>query len=143
MSTTDSRFDTVNSTPSYRPGVERFFLVGVSGVASGLEFALDRSETLIGRSTACDICLSDERVSRRHVSLTLVPDPVRPTRSYVLLEDLGSRNGVRVGSYLVGSTLLEGGEKLVVGGSVFRVERRDELDRAHHARQRALLSVEA
>jgi diguanylate cyclase (GGDEF)-like protein len=142
MSASELVLETVRGEASYRPGLDHFFLVGLSGIATGLEFALEQPVTVIGRSTGCDVCLTDVQVSRRHVSLTVVPDPVRPGRSFVLVEDLNSRNGVRVAGYRVGSTLLEGGEKVLIGGSVFRLDRRDDFDLAQSARMHAMATLD-
>jgi diguanylate cyclase (GGDEF)-like protein len=142
MSASEMVLETVRGEASYHPGLDRFVLVGLSGVATGLEFSLEQPVTIIGRSTGCDICLTDVQVSRRHVSLTVVPDPVRRGRSFVLVEDLNSRNGVRVAGYRVGSTLLEGGEKVLIGGSVFRLDRRDDFDLAQSARMHAMATLD-
>ena len=50
----------------------------------------------LGRSGGCDVCISDDQASRRHVELSLVHDPVQPERSVVLIQDLGSRNGTLI-----------------------------------------------
>ncbi len=48
----------------------------------------DRGDVLIGRSERADVCIDDPLISRRHVVLHIGPK--------ILLEDLGSANGVRV-----------------------------------------------
>lgn len=134
----DSRVETVNKLASYHPGSERFVLVGLAGPAAGIEYGVDKPKTIIGRSTTADICLTDDQVSRRHVELTLVPDPIQAGRALVVVQDLQSRNGVRVNGRPISKTLLDGGEKVLIGRSVFRLDRRDDFDLAHGARQRAL-----
>jgi DNA-binding NtrC family response regulator len=71
-------------------------------------------EIVIGTGAACDLVLSDERVSRRHLA-------VRRRRDAIEAEDLGSRNGTRLaGSKLVrGEVLL--GASLVIGKTTVRV----------------------
>ena len=134
----DSKLETVQTHLPYNPGVERFVLVGLAGPAAGVEYVLDKRTTTVGRSTSCDICLTDDQVSRRHVELSIVPDPIESTRPFVMIQDLKSRNGIRVNGWALESTLLEGGEKILVGRSVFRLERRDDFDLAHGARVREL-----
>lgn len=43
-----------------------FQLVGKSGHAKGVHWSLESPSTLVGRSSDCDVVLSDETVSRRH-----------------------------------------------------------------------------
>src|SRR5438105_4344454 len=74
-------------------GVEATFaLVVVEGPDANLAFVIDSSHpsaVLIGQSTACEIRLSDPRVSRRHASVELVGTRLRIT-------DLDSTNGTFV-----------------------------------------------
>jgi diguanylate cyclase (GGDEF)-like protein len=121
----------------YQPGAERFVLVGLSGPAAGLEFTLGSDATIIGRSRKCAIRIADDEVSRQHVRFTLVPDGQNPGRALVLIEDLGSHNGMQVNGQIVDRAVLDGGEKILVGRSVLRVDRRDEIDVAHDAQLRA------
>src|SRR5690349_2661094 len=80
-------FDTqVQDEASFRIGEDQFVLVGLRGAAAALEYTVTKGTTALGRSTDCDICLTDGRVSRQHARLTLVMDPYEPTRSVVLIE---------------------------------------------------------
>src|ERR1700722_10381826 len=68
----------------------------------GLSFYLEPGKTLlIGRSHDADICIDEPSVSRRHLRLEVGAD--------VVAEDLGSANGVRVGSQT-----LKPGERMVI-----------------------------
>jgi two-component system, cell cycle response regulator len=125
------------TAPGYEPGPQRFVLVGLSGPADGQEIELDHSQTVIGRSSTCELQILDEHLSRRHLRLTLVPDERRRSRAVVLLEDLESRNGVHVDGQRITQVVLTGGEKILIGRSVLRLDRRDNLDIAHAAVQRA------
>ena len=139
---TDSRLDTVRGEVSYRPGRDRFVLVGLAGPAMGMEYPLDKPTVTLGRSASCDVCISDDQASRRHVELSLVRDPVQPERSFVLIQDLGSRNGIRINGAHLTCTLLDGGEKILLGRSVFRLDRRDDFDVAHLDRVRRLQAID-
>ncbi|TNF61372.1 MAG: FHA domain-containing protein, partial [Deltaproteobacteria bacterium] len=66
------------------PGVPRFRLRYQS---TNLEMPL--GEFSIGRSSSCNLALADGLVSRKHAVLHVGPDAV-------VVEDLGSRNGVAV-----------------------------------------------
>lgn len=69
----------------------RWFLKVVSGPNSGAEFALQTGATyILGKDPhLCDIIFQDLSVSRQHARLTT-------TEAGVLIEDLGSRNGVLI-----------------------------------------------
>jgi len=138
----DSRLETIRNEVSYQPGHDRFVLVGLAGPAMGMEYPIEQTSITIGRSASCDVCISDDHASRRHVQLSLVQDPVQPERCFVLVQDLQSRNGVRINGASVSSTLLDGGEKILVGRTVFRLDRRDDFDIAHLDRLRALTAID-
>jgi len=53
------------------------------------DFELTEGEVVIGRSASCQLSLDDPLVSRSHAKLTVTVDAVA-------VEDMGSRNGVRV-----------------------------------------------
>lgn len=63
----------------------------------------------MGRSSKCSLCLSDELVSRRHAVLHVEP-------TAVVIEDLGSRNGVVVnGAAIEGRCRLTHMDRIYVG----------------------------
>jgi len=73
------------------------------------EFALTQGEFILGRAATCQLSLDDPLVSRHHARL-------RVTSDAVVLEDLGSRNGVRVnGERLQGARQLEHGDQVLIG----------------------------
>jgi pSer/pThr/pTyr-binding forkhead associated (FHA) protein len=73
------------------------------------DFELSEGHFTIGRSTNCQLSLDDPLVSRLHARLSVTPEGV-------LVEDLGSRNGVRVnGDKLDQPRLLEHGDKVAIG----------------------------
>jgi hypothetical protein len=61
------------------------------------EIDLAPAVTVIGRSAACQITIDDPLVSREHARITVDGDKVT-------VEDLGSRNGVQVGSRAISGT---------------------------------------
>ncbi len=90
---------------------------------SRLRYALPAvGEITIGRSSANDIQLRTQFVSRQHARL-------RTDHQGCTLEDLGSRNGVLVNGQLVRSRQLHDGDELVFGESRFRYEARDDDER--------------
>ncbi|MFW5920825.1 MAG: FHA domain-containing protein, partial [Polyangiales bacterium] len=63
----------------------------------------------VGRNTACDLVLNDGMVSRHHASL-------RADGGTLVIEDAGSRNGVRVnGMKAVGPRTLAHGDHVTIG----------------------------
>ena len=81
-------------------------------LVSGQSFVLVAGENLIGRDPGATVCLDYAGVSRRHARVTL--DGHGAT-----LEDLGSKNGTRVGEQLVtGAVRLENGDAIRVGPAV-------------------------
>jgi pSer/pThr/pTyr-binding forkhead associated (FHA) protein len=77
------------------------------------EYRLNRSQMIIGRSSTSDIQIASNLVSRQHARLT-------QTNLGVLVDDLGSRNGVYVNSQKVrGSLRLKSGDTLTIGDENF------------------------
>ena len=89
-------------------------LVVTSGPAEGLRVPVGEG-LVIGREHV-DLELEDLEVSRRHAAL-------RPTLRGLEIEDLGSRNGVRVDGYRIREpTVLRDGAVLRLGRTTLRVE---------------------
>jgi pSer/pThr/pTyr-binding forkhead associated (FHA) protein len=77
--------------------------------SGGREFRLEQPRLTVGRSAACDIQVTSGLVSRRHATLTV-------SARGVVVEDLGSRNGVYVNAErVVGSVALKLGDRLGIG----------------------------
>jgi len=77
------------------------------------EVDLQRGITYIGRSEECEVTIEDPLVSRRHARILFQDDDVT-------LEDLGSRNGVRVnGKPVKGTHKLVDGDRVRIGTQDF------------------------
>lgn len=73
------------------------------------ELDLPQGEVLIGRSAACHLTVDDPLVSRNHARIFVGDDEAT-------IEDLGSRNGVRVdGRAISGLVVLSDGTRLRIG----------------------------
>ncbi|MCH2110907.1 MAG: FHA domain-containing protein [Polyangiaceae bacterium] len=84
------------------------------------EIDLPLGELVIGRSASCYLTVDDPLVSRQHAQIV-----VDEERAFV--EDLGSRNGVRVdGRAISGRTLLRDGTALRIGTQEMRVRKLEE-----------------
>ena len=83
---------------------------------------LEHGEVLIGSSSGSAVRILHPTVSRRHAKITVAA-------TWVSVEDLGSRNGTRVGGKAVdGATTIEPGTVLSFGGVSALLERVDEDD---------------
>ncbi len=76
---------------------------------------LERTETVIGRDTSCDIVLVERTVSARHARV------VRGAGGYFEIEDLASTNGVIVEHEPVRRMTLQDGDSFVVGETRFTI----------------------
>ncbi len=68
-----------------------------------------RGSTLIGRSAECHVTIEDPLVSRQHAKIVITADGA-------VVEDLGSRNGIKVnGMPAKGPTRLKDGDRIRIG----------------------------
>jgi pSer/pThr/pTyr-binding forkhead associated (FHA) protein len=99
------------------------------------DLELAEGEFAIGRSAACQLSLDDPLVSRRHAIFKVAAGEI-------LLEDLGSRNGVLVnGQRISGQVKVRPGDKVLIGSQEVTVIQLDELNRASAPGARRTLSV--
>src|ERR1043165_4995869 len=87
-------------------------LAAISGKHKGATFAIDEEPLVIGRETAATVCLADASVSRRHSKIEKKDD------SFVIT-DLESLNGTFVNDVPVRSRVLEHGDRVRIGDSLF------------------------
>ena len=85
------------------------------GRQQGTRIDVPEGELLLGRVPGEGFALDDARVSRRHAL-------VRRSGDYVEVEDLASRNGIRVNGIDVRSRQLFPGDRLEIGDTILRVE---------------------
>jgi hypothetical protein len=72
-------------------------LIAQTGPLNGQRYALGGNK-LLGREDSCDIMIPDRQVSRHHARITV-------TKSGILLEDLGSKNGTYCNGKLITQTM--------------------------------------
>ena len=77
------------------------YLIVLAGPNVGAIYRLSAVENVVGRSDDCAVKLTDDGISRRHAKLTRRGD------SEILLEDLGSTNGVFVGGRRIADMVLQ------------------------------------
>jgi diguanylate cyclase (GGDEF)-like protein len=101
-------------------------LVAYAGAALGRVFPIAPGEMIMGRAPDAAVALLDSEVSRHHARLRLVEGGVE-------VEDLDSTNGTRVnGDLLHAPVLLRAGDRLEVGGHVFKLVFLDPVERTFH-----------
>jgi len=88
---------------------EALSLVPFSLVWGGRQIPLAEGEAVIGRDPECTVRIDSARVSRRHAR-------IRVGGAAATIEDLGSKNGTRIGSVPVeGVMALSDGDAIVIG----------------------------
>jgi pSer/pThr/pTyr-binding forkhead associated (FHA) protein len=93
-------------------GEERYLRV-MNGPREGERLEIsDAREFIIGRDDSADVIFRDDLISRQHVK-------VRRDWSGTHVEDLGSRNGIKVNRKRVSRKTLRDGDELEVGGVRF------------------------
>ncbi len=99
------------------------------------EVDLPPGETLIGRSLDCQVTIEDPLVSRQHARILVQGDDAT-------LEDLGSRNGVKLNGLTVRTpALLKDGDRLRIGTQELVVSRIEPAAAAKHARATGVLRL--
>lgn len=93
-----------------------FRLVCLTGGNKGESYVLLGNRIVIGRSEKADIRLNDAKASREHAEVTKVGENWVAT-------DLGSQNGIVVNDKKITQKALTEGDKLIVGGTVFKFAR--------------------
>jgi pSer/pThr/pTyr-binding forkhead associated (FHA) protein len=88
-------------------------IVIVEGQVRGMEYALAKSYTVIGRDKAADISPDDSRISRRHAVVVYLDG------SYIL-KDLDSTNGTVMNGAFIKQANLRHGDKFRVGETTFQ-----------------------
>lgn len=90
-------------------------LIVEDGRQPGLRVSLREGETLLGRVPGEGMNIDDARCSRRHAM-------VKRSGDYLEIEDLNSRNGIRINGAEVRSKQLFPGDRIEIGDTVIRVE---------------------
>jgi pSer/pThr/pTyr-binding forkhead associated (FHA) protein len=84
------------------------------------DIELSEGKFVIGRAASCQLSLDDPLVSRHHAQLTVEGDAIA-------VEDLGSRNGVKVNGELIsGRYSVQDKDQIVIGGQELKYLTRRE-----------------
>ena len=105
---------TVISKISERPTTRNAALVVIYGEDLGRKYDLDRENTVIGRSSKCDIQVDQDSISRNHAKIDL-------DGKAASISDMGSTNGTFVNDEPVeGSMTLRNGDFIKIGRTIFK-----------------------
>jgi transcriptional regulator with GAF, ATPase, and Fis domain len=87
-------------------------LVSIFGPLKGSTFALQDSETTIGRDSSNSLCIVDPLLSRKHCAICKEGDVHK-------IIDLNSRNGIFVNNLPTSGAILNHGDEIELGDSLF------------------------
>jgi Nif-specific regulatory protein len=87
-------------------------LVGIAGPMAETVVALEQPEVSIGRGASNQVSIADPVLSRQHCVISCDKDQF-------LIRDLGSRHGTVVNGVPISKQLLQHGDQISLGGSVF------------------------
>jgi diguanylate cyclase (GGDEF)-like protein len=104
----------VSPIPEERPSkrLDRAILTVLTGVNAGQVFAIERDETIIGRSRDAHVRVDDVGISRKHTRVARTQD------GRFFVEDLGSTNGTFVAARRIDRLELRPGDRVQVGPNV-------------------------
>jgi transcriptional regulator with GAF, ATPase, and Fis domain len=103
----------ISEPPESAPTVG-FVLEVVSGPDQGKRLTVAGARVLVGTSPVCDLVLTDERVSRRHLALSVEQTTLR-------VEDLQSTNGTFANEIRIAGAYLRGSETITIGKTLLLV----------------------
>ncbi len=102
---------------------EKACLTLLYGGLVGTEYPLTETETVIGRGHNANICIENQRVSRRHALVTV------DEKGNAIVEDLGSSNGTSINGARIQRQELKDGDKIQIGyHCILKFSRQDELE---------------
>lgn len=104
-------------------GSQKTCLTLLYGGPIGTEYPLTEQETVIGRGRDANICIENQRVSRRHARVTI------DENGSAIVEDLESSNGTSVNGVRIQRQELKDGDKIQIGiHCILKFSRQDELE---------------
>jgi two-component system cell cycle response regulator len=114
-------------------------LVSLRGELLGTPIPLDRDVVILGRALEADIRLNDSKVSRLHARIDVEVDK-DSGEGVFRIKDLGSTNGTLLNGQVVIESLLNNGDKILIGDHLFRFDMLDEIDREFQQQIHRLLA---
>jgi len=100
-------------------------IVVIYGAELGRKYNIENREMTIGRATVNDICVSQDSVSRTHVTIMADENGVR-------VRDNESTNGTYVNDHKIHEAYLKDGDLIKVGRSIFKFLTGDNIESSYH-----------
>jgi len=100
-------------------------LVVIYGPDLGKKHNLDQPEMTVGRSSRCDIQIDQESISRNHCRFVVSGDGI-------LVRDLGSTNGTYVNDEQVFEKVLQDGDLVKIGRTIFKFLSGGNIENSYH-----------
>ncbi len=102
------------------------FILFLSGPLVGKLHQLNEGETVLGRAPEDDIVINDNRISRKHISISVL-------KGKAILKDLNSTNGTYVNGKKVEVHTLKDGDKVQLSSNtIFKFAHQDNLENIFH-----------
>jgi len=102
-------------------------LTFLSGPSIGKEIPLVHRQITLGSGNECDIIVADPAVSRKHLQISSrkIVKKGETSKLKVVLKDLGSKNGTLINYSSIKKTVLQPGDKIILGRIILKFEHRD------------------
>lgn len=113
-------------------------LVALGGELLATPIPLERPKVTLGRALDADVRLNDAKASRLHACISTDVD-ANSGQTLFRITDLHSTNGTLVNGRAISEVVLNHGDKILIGGQLFRFELLDEIDRAFQQEIQRLL----
>lgn len=119
-------FTVVTAVDRVAPSAKRAYILFLAGPLVGKLHMLGDGPSSIGRTEGNTIVINDNRISRRHVEITVQGEQA-------VLRDLGSTNGTYVNGARVTEHRLQDGDKIQVSSStIFKFALQDDTENVYH-----------
>ncbi len=105
---------------------KRSCFVILGGMDLGSIFLIEKPLIVVGRDASCDLVLRDDGISRRHV------EAKRVGGNRLFIKDLNSTNGIFVDGERVEHTVLNNGDKVLLGRrTILKYALQDEIEQSY------------
>jgi len=125
----------VSANPLVQETVSAACLVVILGAEIGKRISLDDRDLVLGRSSAVDVQLDIDNVSRNHASI------VRSGRGWVL-RDLDSTNGTFVNELPIRERLLRDGDQIRIGRAMIKFLTSNNVEAQYHEEIYRLMTLD-
>ncbi len=121
-----------------KPEEEKAYILFISGPLMGKMYFLKDQVTVIGRAEDCNIAITDPRVSRRHLQISLI-------EGKAVIEDLGSTNGTFLnGERLERTAVLKNSDLIHISSdTLFNFATGSEAERLFHEAMHQMANYDA